>query len=255
MGYYWGENDVEKIKEFYYCASAATSGTTRSTIFVSLLPKFNYLISNCINATISSFSVIDKQEAQQELTTHIWEILSNRLKPDKLIGVQNYLWLSCRNYLYEIYRKKTTRKTLPITFTNDEKLLEHFGDINDNEIAHLTETELHQKILKGLDQITPKERNSKGNQLVLKLVKLLKQYLIENQFTQIDHFKDYAIKELNITNRDFVLASNKLHISTLLFKEKKIKKIIKKEYDAEFWKINKEKYSKKHRKKVIDEFY
>jgi hypothetical protein len=216
MSFYWGDEDVDKIKEFYYCASAATSGTTRSLIFTELLPKFNYLINGLIHSTISDYSYIDKKDIKQELFIFIWELLNNYSNVDEIQGIQNYLWQSCRNKIYATYKLRTAKKVISITYyDNDEYIIENLNndENSDNEEEYI---EIQKIILNKIDELIVKFKKRNNN--IIEYLNLMKSYLIENKFTELEKFKEYVLVKLNITEKEFSYINNQLKISTLVFK-------------------------------------
>lgn len=211
---YWTTSDTQMIKTFYYCYTASTSAATRNQIFTKLQPKFNYLINNAIQSIMSSWSKEDKEEAHQDAMMKLWLVLSNKLDPDRLKAVLNFLWITTQNILYTVARQKSCCKPQIVYNSDHPTISVHYEDY---EEPQPDDQDIRQQILLEIDKkIICQEKLNRTNTVYLVL---LKEFLIANDFNS-KGFQQYVCDILQINRENFYQINYKLGIRSQVFNNK-----------------------------------
>lgn len=149
-----------------------------------------------------------------------------KIREDKIDGVFQLIWISLRNKIYSDFSAKKNRNIYTTTATGTLKDFEYYTNENEIDLKYNT-IDIQKEIINKLNTKITNEENiiqknliNNVNKTNIKFLTLLKDYIIDNEY-DVTEFRNYCLKEMDITKEKFWNIANHLNIKTKIMFEKK----------------------------------
>lgn len=183
-----------------------------------LYPYIDYQIEAILkqyNSNNNVFIKLNWNDLKQELHMYIIIKILPNLKLEKIQGIQNLIYISIKNQLFNHYNFSQVKKN--IKYDNNQYIFRNIddeidGDIDNFDIIEKINEKINEKIL-SIDN---------ANCTASVYLQLLKNYVIDNDYNS-EGFGDFVMEKMNIKRSTYLNLSHNLGLKTVSFKTKKVK--------------------------------
>ena len=214
MQKYFNTNDVENFKKYV----KAKNKEEKDKIYTVYLYPF---IDRQINAVMKSQNLHTNNELQknfddlkQQLHIYIYDVVLPYLRIEKIIGVQNYIYLSAKNHLLNTLGYMGSRTQIKY----DKSFIFDY-DSEENEALIQPESTNNEAIIKLINSKIDEKIKQQTiiNSPSSVYLQLLKQYIIDNNYNS-EGFDLYVMEKMKIKKSTYLNLSHSFGFRTISFK-------------------------------------
>lgn len=176
----WTPSTTSLVAEYI----TSTSITEKRRVFNKLYPH----LSDIVDIILKKYNC-HSDDNRQDLLTHLYTNVMDKIVLDKIKASQQFIYLSCRNYTLAYLIKKNLRY--------DEMVVDV---MDDTTTSNTIDFDLKVKIVNEIDEKIAREEVINRTNAIWLL--LLKKYLIDNEFDERGT-RDYICKEMHISHTTF----------------------------------------------------